>query len=251
MGFKELQYPTEGEWNSILISNPILQTLDFALKLDVDRFPHELIFFYQGHLEDLLRVFNNRIRQLRFSFVLVTYYFQKGIPDEEWYISPGRKGQSVEYFPHFQKKHHSRKYLFDYFSEAFYSTYFSIFELVVHIVNVIFQLDIDHKNEGLSFRKKVLRSLKTKNKKLHEYICSMQNESVYEKAKDIRNNLIHNLPPNEVTSPVKISKSTNLTKLTIGVGDYIKSSEIMENINMGVSLLKEFLDKFKSHLESE
>jgi hypothetical protein len=36
----------------------------------------------------------NRIVQTTWSHRLMMYYFNKGIPDDEWFISPGWEGQS-------------------------------------------------------------------------------------------------------------------------------------------------------------
>ena len=34
------------------------------------------------------------------SYVLLCYYFEQGIPDDEWYKSPGENESSIQYYPH-------------------------------------------------------------------------------------------------------------------------------------------------------
>ena len=39
---------------------------------------------------------NNKVGTLNVSYTLCRHYYDKGIPDDPWYISPGRDGQSIE-----------------------------------------------------------------------------------------------------------------------------------------------------------
>lgn len=68
----------------------------------------------------------NRLIQTRWSYVLLMFHFNKGIPDDELFISPGRKGESIEYYPHFEKKDHLVKAQFDYYADIFCTSYFRL-----------------------------------------------------------------------------------------------------------------------------
>jgi hypothetical protein len=62
----------------------------------------------------------NRTVDIARSYVFMKYYHSLGIPDERCYISPGRAGQSVEYFPDCQENHFIIKGWFDYYADTFY-----------------------------------------------------------------------------------------------------------------------------------
>ena len=51
---------------------------------------------------------------------MLMFYHRKGIPDDPWFISPGKEGQSVQYLPNFEEKHFWYKSQFDYYAD--YST---------------------------------------------------------------------------------------------------------------------------------
>jgi hypothetical protein len=48
--------------------------------------------------------FNNRSFELVLSYIFMMNYYQTGIPDDEWHISPGKSGNTVDYFPHFKRE---------------------------------------------------------------------------------------------------------------------------------------------------
>jgi len=87
------------------------------------------------------------------SYTLLTCFFEKGIPDEEWHISPSKSGASIEYFPHFEPMHFEIKDWFDYYSDTFYYKLFSALDMVGHLLNVRHELGIEQ--QQVSFRRAV------------------------------------------------------------------------------------------------
>ena len=70
------------------------------------------------------------------SYVLTMFYYGKGIPDKRWYISPGRNGASIQYYPDFADVHFQIKAWFDFYSDVLYYKLFSAWDLMGHVLNV-------------------------------------------------------------------------------------------------------------------
>jgi hypothetical protein len=121
----------------------------------------------------------SRIGDLRFSFWLMEYYFQRGIPDDEWFISPGRSGSSVEYFPHFGDADYGTKELFDYFMNGFYLHLFSAWDTIGHWLNEVFDLGMSI--EEVHFRKAV-KKLKRANRGLYSELTPILADSAFAEA---------------------------------------------------------------------
>ena len=62
-------------------------------------------------LSELIREHNNKVGNLIMTYTLAYHYFSAGIPDDRWYQSPGKKGQSVQYMPDFSEEHWGAEYL--------------------------------------------------------------------------------------------------------------------------------------------
>ena len=71
-------------------------------------------------LDEILVEHNNKVGSLNVTYALCRHYFDKGIPDDPWYISPGKDGHSIQYFPLFQDEHWMRLSWFNFFSDAYY-----------------------------------------------------------------------------------------------------------------------------------
>ncbi len=129
----------------------------------------------------------NRMYQTRWSWVLLNHLFNKGIPDEEWYISPGRSGSSIEYFPHFEKNHHLIKAQFDYFSDIFYYKLFSAWDTLGHILNEMYDLDV----KRVDFHKAV-EALKDTRPTLHSNLSNLKESEDFQKMREFRHSSTHN-----------------------------------------------------------
>jgi hypothetical protein len=218
-----LEFPDETEWRALARAYPYK-----GLEVSEALFPYtahptgsiekfgavQEIFVWVIHLQ-------NRLAQIRWSHMLLMHYFNKGIPDDEWFISPGTKGQSVEYFPHFTRRHHEIKSSFDYFADVFYYKLFSAWDNLGHLLNIQYNLGIDHP----TFHKAVV-SLKNVNRPLHDKLNAIQNDAGFKTMKKFRNSVTHNEPIGEVGSPIgRRSK----TEVTFGTGAYITSAQIKDN----------------------
>jgi len=172
------------------------------------------IFVWTIHLQ-------NRLAQTRWSHMMSMYYFNKGIPGEEWWISPGRKGQSVEYFPHFTRRDHDIKGLFHYYADVFYYKLFSAWDNLGHLLNIQYNLGLDR----ATFHKSV-DSLKAVNPAVHSKLRAIRDSADFKTMKQFRHSITHNEPIGEVGSPIG-RRSKN--EVTFGTGAYITSAQIKDN----------------------
>src|SRR6266508_1058489 len=139
-----LDFPTDKDWERIYqesLCTKFLSQLDPLLRSIKPG----------GGIRNFTRIIEIRqlVWQLRYreadvtkSFVLLRYYFEKGIPDDEWHKSPGEDESSIQYYPNFEEKHFVIKDWFDYYSDTFYHKLFSAWDTIGHVLNVYFALGI-------------------------------------------------------------------------------------------------------------
>ena len=223
-------FPTEEEWRELakMHSFDKLNVPDYIFKYAGDPSDDIGRMYAAGETFSWLIHLHNRLAQSHWSYLMSMFYFNKGIPDEEWYISPGRKGQSVEYYPHFEDKDHHIKSLFDYFAEAFYYKLFSSWDTLGHLLNVVYELGIDRPSFDRSFRK-----LKICKLTLYDKLKQIIDDPEFKTMREMRHNITHNHLPGHIGSSVRrVSKN----HMTFGVGSYIPSAKIKENMDKSLDL---------------
>jgi len=177
----------------------------------------------------------HRIADTAISYVFVVYFYNKGIPDKRWSISPGRGGSSVTYFPDFEDLHYEIKKWFDYYSDVFYYKLFSAIDIVGHILNNKQNLKI--KKSKVSFSKS-LKKLQGINDELLTTLNTIKQNQDFKTANNIRNDITHNYLPSSVGFSVTIDEKQG----SVGERAYITSSEIINNIKSILQLFKQILD---------
>lgn len=217
------EYPSEEEWIEISNTFPIkIELIDFEKTpyrngsirrtfIDID------ISYLKYHLY-------NRLVDVKVSFIILKFLFLKGIPDEDWFISPGKNGVSVSYFPHFQNHHFKIKNQFDFYTDIFYYKLFTAFDSFGHIINLFYDLNI--KEKSVTFCK-AIQNLKGKNIVLYKNLNRIISDKSYKKAKNIRNEITHRYLPHHITSGIKRTERS----LSKGIGDYTTSKNIIENVD--------------------
>lgn len=108
---------------------------------------------------------NNKVGSVKVSYALCRHYYDKGIPDKPYYISPGKDGQSVQYFPNFKNKHWMRLYWFNHFADAAYMKLFSVWDSVTEILDTFYGMNID---KNMRFKFRVMDELKQKDNIISE-----------------------------------------------------------------------------------
>jgi Cthe_2314-like HEPN len=233
------EFPTKEEWRELEESYPFE-------KLEVSEEHFQYTAYPQGSLERFSAIpeiltwtvhLQNRLIQTRWSYVLLMFHFNKGIPDDEWFISPGKKGQSIEYYPHFEKKDHLVKAQFDYYADIFYYKLFSAWDTLGHLLNVTYELEI----ERASFYK-AIEKLKTVKPTLYVKLKGVMVSFDFETMREFRHNITHNHLPGHIGSSAR-RVSKNL--VTFGGGSYTPSAQIKDNVIKSLDLFAETLEAIK------
>ena len=154
-------------------------------------------------LAEMIQEHNNKVGSLVITYALCKHYFDKGIPDEPWYISPGNEGQSVQYMPLFTDEHWMRRYWFNYFSDTFYLKLSSVWDSVIEIINHFYCLDY---KSDLRLRSDVLKWLKQNVTGVHIVFEKILADQRYIDAQMYRTLAAHGTSPSSVTNTIKSQK---------------------------------------------
>ena len=236
---------SQEEWDKYLDSHLFkkmyIDPNSFSVAQD---FMSEIVF--ERQIRNYIRQHNNKVGTLNVSYALCRHYFDKGIPDDPWFISPGEHGESIQYMPKFKPKDWLVRYWFSYFSEAVYFKLFSIWDSVVGLLNEFYQMGHE---EDLRFRSEVMKTLKSQRNDIYQYMIDILNEPLYKEANMYRTRIIHGTTPNDVSSGLRIKRNVDtevydfdndgkITKkkvkaslqITDSVGEYTNTRTIMDNI---------------------
>lgn len=155
-----------------------------------------------------VRILAQRLRELNFSYIMASFYYQNGIPDEPYYDKTNDK-----YFPNFtDNQHRLNKEGFEYFSEVFLFKSFSALDTVAHILTVNYELEWTKQNIYFIPAVEKLKSLDPiRFEKLNAIIKSADFKNI----KDLRNHSTHNISPGQVDSGL-FTDQNGVTVLSIG-----------------------------------
>lgn len=243
--YNYLKYPTKAERDEIANMFPIIKDLYLKAPLKNREITNVDDFLSSDTSESWIRLFNNRLGEIRFTYFLIMYYYNKGIPDYEWQKSSITEGNKIEYYPLFDSKDFYHKFYFDYYVDAFYSKFFSAIDIAFHMLNDYYFMGHE---KGQGFRKVVLKSLKLKNTSLYKFVKNMEADPVYGKAKEFRNDSMHNFLPNTINSSIEAKKTKSGATFSFGIGKYTTSIEFKENIEQLITKLKRLIEEIEKHL---
>jgi hypothetical protein len=247
--FSHAQYPTPQDWDDICQRK---QDSINKIQFEFNNRPYNLLDFSQ--IKDMeysywLREFNNRSFDMITSYVMMMFYYDKGIPDDEWYISPGKTGKSIDYFPHFEERHFIYLYWFGFYMDSYYTKYFSLIDTIYHLVNIRYDLEVPSK---LGFKSEISKKLKSVDTELHDFLNSLRNNTTLGKITDFRNNIVHNYRPNQVDSGINtVKRDGQIIEMSFTVGNYTKTSEFVNNINDSLDLMSLIVEKVREKLKQE
>lgn len=240
--FDFAQYPKPEDWDNICEQKK--EALD---KIQLAEPNKTFSFFDFGGIElsYWVKEFNNRVFDLVNNYVMMMNYYNMGIPDKEWFISPGRNGQSVQYFPHFEDKHYIYLYWFGFYMDGYYSKFFGLIDSIYHLINVSYVFGVEN---SLGFRKKVADKLEKQDKELFDYLESIRINAIYKSVSDFRNNMTHNYRPNQIDSGINQKKENGKIIISMTVGNYTPSIEFVNNINDSIDLLALIVDNVRDKI---
>lgn len=185
----------------------------------------------------------NRLGNLRHSYIFSMFYFLKGIPDDEWMISPGPSGESTKYFPHFETFHRFRKYQFDYYADVFFFKCASSWESIWQILNVAYTLGFEQKAVS---RQPVLKGLGDRNPALAADLKKVANQEGFLVATEMRNAIAHRFLPHSVDSGVERKDLS----IEVSAGRYTTSRETAEAMRKSLDTLSEGLSAIRARTKS-
>ncbi len=222
------EFPTQEEWKRIYKASPF-EELYSALDRVTQRSDWSDDVFItlevRGYLNELMHRFADTFK----SYQMMMFYYEKGIPDQRWYSSPGKQGESMQYFPDFENHHVYIKAWFDFYSDTLYYKLFSAWDIIGHILNVKYSLNI--RKDRVNFREAVQR-LKNRDETLFERLDALINSPSYQEAKRVRNDITHNYLPN--VPGMAVFREDRFDAW--GVKKYIRSNEVVANIKEALDL---------------
>lgn len=262
--FDYAQYPTPEDFDKIYDRKE--QSFN-DMKLEVSRIKYNISSIREdGKIADYnywLVEYNNRVFDLINTYAMLMFYYNKGIPDKDWYEFPD-EGPSVVYLPHFQEQHHSYLYWFHFYSESFYTRFFGIIDVIYHLINIKYNLNV---SAGSRFRLKVLKALSRVDKDFEEELQAIPKNEVYMASEEFRNNMTHNYRPNQINSPLSLKrvadehnpliydregkpKRVNATAKVYELtpGNYTTTDEFVKNIEESIDFLGNLIKGMKSKL---
>lgn len=194
--------PTEEEWKKYLGSS-----LFNNMRIDPGSFSvdEEVItrqYFNQGICENI-RNHNNKVGALNLSYVLCRHYFDKGIPDDPWYISPGKNGSSIEYMPNFKEVDWLLHYWYSYHCEAVYYKLFSIWDSIVSFINDYYQMNFI---DDLRLKGNVMGQLKKTRSDIEVLMKQCLETQVFKDANLYRTKIVHGIAPGEISGFARLSR---------------------------------------------
>ncbi|MGS2776400.1 Cthe_2314 family HEPN domain-containing protein [Robertmurraya sp. GLU-23] len=191
-------------------------------------------------------ILNNRLLSVNRNFGYAMFYYYKGIPDEEWVMSPGKEGQSVQLFPHFYEQHHSNHYNFTYFVDVFFLQSFTLYETIGHLLFKLFNLENNENNprNQISFNNAIYK-LNQVSRPLYKDLNKVKQSNDFKIGVRMRNDIAHNHPPYRIDSGVTKSEGV----VSIGVGNYTTSNEIKTVMIGLLKSIKATFEVLEKHLQ--
>lgn len=218
--------PSQDEWDRYLSSDFFDKMLIDTSCLTCCGDDISNIVFQQLIMTDI-QAHNNMVGSIKISYCLAMHYFNKGIPDDEWFISPGRDGSSVEYMPHFSADDYLTRYWFSFHIENLYGKLFSSLDSLYHIINDYYELQVPEK---LGYIKRILDKIESSHSDLHAILSSVKDNPIYTKANEYRNDIIHGISPSEVKKEIVIKRNVETEVMKIDANGQISPQKVLARL---------------------
>lgn len=241
-----LRYPTLDEWSQLYDrKKEAFEGLQIGAKNSSFNLLDFNNYYYGRKLLSSITEYDNRTFDLVNNYILLAYFYEKEIPDEEWYVSPGEKG-GVKYFPHFKEEDHINHYWFNFYVESYYARFYGVLDHIYHMINAQYRLDL---KPAIGFNRKVMNKLKHLEPSLHGYLEELKENEIMVEINDLRNDFIHNLRPNQIGDNLEWKDNEDGSRtLSFSVGKYTTTSSIMNNIELSVDLLANVNKEIKKYI---
>lgn len=244
-----LSNPTKEEWTELYDRK---KEIFDNLQLDRGESSFNILDIFNAYygikLHSSIVEFNNRIFDLINNYIFLSYFYEKGIPDDEWYISPGKKG-GAEYFPHFKEGDHLIHYWFMFYVESYYARFYGVLDHIYHMINYKYRMDVE---PAMGFNNQVMRKLKRLEPNLHLYLEQLRDNENMVKINKFRNDFIHNLRPGQLELGIERRVNADGSKsFSSSVGKYTTASSFMENIEQSIDLLARTNEEIQGYISKD
>ncbi|USL32922.1 Cthe_2314 family HEPN domain-containing protein [Priestia megaterium] len=233
---KLFDFPTKEEMLPLFKKSPLYE---YNLKQEVfereDLDIYEQVLNYSPIMRDRVNLLNSKIFQINLSYAYVSYYFQRGIPDD------------FDSLKHITNEQATSRVHFQHHTDSFFQRAFTTLDLLARLLFDYFGLEANPERNGTDITfKGVLYMLPQREKKLFRKLVSVKKSKEFKIASDVRNDIIHNNPPyrmhirEEVINGVKFTKSV-----------YFSSEKLMKIMNDFLWSIKKIFEIVKNYISNK
>jgi len=265
--YKYAQYPTTTEFNNIYEGKKELWN-KMMLEVNINK-EYGLADVGDIEYDHWKAEYNSRVTDLINTYALMSFYYQKGIPDENW--KPTHSPNPKIRFPDFKEEHYNYLYWFSFYLENYYTRFFGIIDTLYHLVNVKYWLSVQPK---IGFNETVVKKIKAIDNDLGEKLDkkNLKKDETFVQADQYRNDLTHNYRPHQIlvlpnkrvvneTDYIYDMKTRERKKamdhpqshnIVVYEGltmEYTTTKDFVTNVEETISFLGEFIVDIKDKLE--
>lgn len=244
-------FPTHDEWLEIAQTFPHKQIEVPEEFLQTDAFnvtSDPLSKLINGQeAEAWARHLINRLGDVYISYIMLSFYFNKGIPDDNWW-GPGEGGRGVAYFPNFKESDHFIHKQFCYYADTFFYKIFTSWDTIGQFLNNRCDLKFDKKD--VSF-KRIVNALNQSEPELHEQLISLVHDSDFKEVANLRNEVAHRFSPHSVDAGIVVRKTEKSQAVDITVGNYVTSKQMKKYVDTALCLMGKTLQIVKQNLNQK
>ncbi|MDA1772749.1 Cthe_2314 family HEPN domain-containing protein [Bacillus cereus] len=239
------EYPTKEEMLALLKDSPLNKlNLDEALFRREGLNPMEQLD-YSITIGEMLNLYQNRVFQANLSYAYVMSYFNRGIPDDEWFRSKATGG--VKYYPDFKNEHWTNKIHFEYHIDVFFQKAFTVLDIFGHLLFKYFDLTQEKKHgrlQDITFNN-AFWNLKHQRRdiSLHKKMGKIKFSNRYKEVSKIRNAIIHSQPPYVVHNRFETEEGVATTRI-----HYTPSRELVEDMCDLSKFIQRIVEIFSKHI---
>jgi hypothetical protein len=220
-----IQFPTDQDINNLYSGFPFESLRMYKNDFSINKINGFEGIYQLATLNEIIAwkiILNNKVRHIAKAYAFMMFYYNLGIPDEPYYISPGPTGESVKYFPNFSHDHFLIKDSFDFYADVYFFKYFSaIDDGIWQLLNAFFSLGID--SCEVTWKNLCCKISSIDNNILNSLIRIYDDER-YRKGKQVRNSITHRLPVGSQGTGIRREENA----IGFGIHEYISAKEIVD-----------------------